>query len=182
MKKFLTLILAVAMMATMSVSAWAETVRGETDKPIDVSGEYKDNSTKPEVISADVTWGAMEFTYTVSGSMDWNSDNHDYDDNTRGAWAENGNTITVVNHSNVPITVSFAFAANTGYSKDELSPALTTESVNLPTAENVSKDDLSTLTASSTLTFNGTLKAGTTDGTKIGSINVSIAKTVAQEQ
>lgn len=182
MKKFLTLILAVAMMATLSVSAWAETVRGETSKPIDVSGEYKDNSTKPGVISVDVTWGAMEFTYTVSGSMDWNSDNHDYDDNTRSDWTENGNTVNVVNHSNVPITVSFAFTANTGYSNDELSPVLTTESVNLPTAENVSTNDLSTLTTSSTLTFAGTLKAGTTVGTTIGSINVSIVKTVVQEQ
>ena len=64
------------------------------------------------VISVDVTWGAMEFTYS-DGT--WNPETHEYEG---GGWttAENANKISVTSTSNIPVTVSYSYTQETGYS------------------------------------------------------------------
>ena len=59
-----------------------------------------------EVISVEITWGAMEFTYYDG---DWNSETHKYEN---GGWepnVTNGNRITVRNAGNVSVTVQFDY-------------------------------------------------------------------------
>lgn len=182
MKKISAIILAAAMAATMSVSAFAADQPVNIDKDagshdIDIKAAYQDNSTTPSVVSVDISWDAMEFTYTVSGEQNWNAADHDYDDNTSGSWDETtNNTVTVTNHSNVGVTASFAFEAATGYDgEDGVKGSFSKTSVELPSAVNKSKDD-ETLTGSTALTLSGKLKAGTAADTTVGTVTVTIAQ------
>lgn len=178
MKKLFALLLAVLMTATLSVPALATTVTGGSES-IDVKAEYKDNSTTPDTISVDITWGAMEFTYTVSGQKNWDSDEHDYNDNTTTAWSSNGNTVTVTNHSNVGVTATFDFAVEAAYGGENgVKGTFSTPTVTLKSAAGVGTDaeSLKTLTGTSELTLSGNLKSGTVKNTKVGTITVTIAK------
>lgn len=177
MKKLIALILAITMMATLSVTAFAEKV--DSSKDIDVKAEYKDNSSTPDKIITDISWGAMEFTYTKSGQMDWNDADHDYTDNTKTKWTAEGNTVTVVNHSNVAVKVTFAFDAAEGYDgEDGVKGTFSNQTLELKSAVGVGTDadSLKELTGTTELTLSGSLKSGTAQGTTVGGITVSIRK------
>ena len=65
---------------------------------------------KSTVISVDVTWGSMQFTYNVG---DWDPDTHQYE----GGWTcdEDENKITVTNNSNIAIDVTCEYAKAQDY-------------------------------------------------------------------
>lgn len=174
MKKTITILLALLMMATFSVSAFAASA--DKSENIDVKAEYKDNSTTTDEISVDISWGAMEFTYTVSGEKNWNANEHKYDDNTKAAWTAKGNTVTVTNHSNVAVTTTFSFSPLTDYTG--ISGSFSNKTLTLKSAAGVGTDEasLKTLTGTTDLTLSGSLKSGTVQGTKVGTITVDIKK------
>ena len=111
MKKFVFILLTLALVLVMSTTAFAETIENNPgSQDIDVSAKYVDSVSAPTKYSVDVTWGAMEFTYTVSGTKTWDPETHTYTTSTQPTWTASGNTITVTNHSNTDITASFTFS------------------------------------------------------------------------
>ena len=175
MKKMIASLMAAAMFfgaASMTAFADSSTGNGKTQKEIGVKAKYVDSVTGGEVISIDLEWGAMEFTYTESGTKTWNPATHTYDVSTSTEWAASGNTISLTNHSNAAVTASFAYAKATGF--DAVTGAFSNASVNLPSAEGKAVDasDLK-----STVTFNlaGTLDSSATDFTQVGTITVTLA-------
>lgn len=59
-----------------------------------------------EIVSIDITWGAMEFTYQDG---DWDPETHEF---KYGKWIPNktdGNMITVENTGTIPVSVSFTY-------------------------------------------------------------------------
>ena len=170
MKKIVALILALAMVMSMSITAFATSV-GTGDQDIDVKGKYLDNSTTPTIYSVDVTWGAMEFVYTESGAMTWNPENHTYTDSTSAAWVANGNTVTVVNHSNVEVTAFFEFNALDAYNTVTGSFDVASETLDAGVVDGYEAADK----AVATLALAGTLDESVTNFTKVGTITVTIA-------
>ena len=118
MKKLFTILLAVAMLTSMSVTAFAADDTVTTDggsKDISVNAKYVDGASTPEVISADIEWGAMEFTYSMGGTKVWDAQNHQYTvTDATGGWIENGNTAKATNHSNVDVKATFTYAPESG--------------------------------------------------------------------
>ena len=169
MKKITALILALTLVMSMSITAFATTV-GTGDQDIDVKGKYLDNSTTPTIYSVDVTWGAMEFTYTESGAMTWNPADHTYTDSTAAAWVANGNTVTVTNHSNAEVTASFAFNA-LDYNTVTGSFDIASETLDAGVVDGYDAADK----VVATLTLAGSLAETVTNFTKIGTITVTIA-------
>lgn len=169
MKKITTLILSMILALALSVTAFAATV-GTGDQEIDVEGKYQDNTTVSTVYSADVTWGAMQFTYSENGSMTWNPADHTYSDNTIAGWTANGNTVTVTNHSNAEVTASFRFDALSSFSAVTGSFDIAAET--LEAGVEGGYDTADEVTA--TLSLEGTLDENVTDFTKIGTITVNI--------
>lgn len=111
MKKIFSIILAVAMLATMSVTAFAaENAGGNTS--INVKGNYVPAQDAGEKISVDLIWDAMEFTYTEGAAGEWLPGEHKYADNAAGSWSTDTATITVTNHSNVAVTATLSFVSN----------------------------------------------------------------------
>lgn len=173
MKKFLTLFLAVVTALAMSTTAFAVTM-DNTSAPqeIDVNAKYVDGVSAPDIYSVDVSWGAMEFTYTVSGTKTWDPSTHEYEVSTVGEWSESGNTVTVTNHSNDGVTVTFDFEALDAYST--VSGAFSKGVAALPSAEGMALD-AAELTASTELTLSGTLSDSVTALTKVGTVTVTIS-------
>lgn len=174
MKKFFAITLAIVMMMAMATTAFAaETVTkdgGTSD--IKVNATYQDGVQTVHKISVNVSWDAMEFTYSASGTKTWDEVNHKYDDNITAGWSE-GKTVTVTNHSDSAVKVEFTFAADEAYKS--VKGTFDKDSINLPSA--VGKDkNAADLTGTSTLTLGGELSNSVNTSTKVGSITVKITK------
>lgn len=123
------------------------TGNGKGKYNIEISGTYTPG-TADEIISVDVAWEAMDFTYTGASQGTWNPATHAYEGATEGSWSDNTPSITVTNHSNVAInaTLDFTpavdgvvgtFTEASGTENDkvlELATAVGTEVENAPTA------------------------------------------------
>jgi len=115
MRKLFAILLTVAMLATMSMTAFAAegsdlNNKAEDAVSITLTGKYQAGSAA-EVVSVDVAWGAMEFTYTEAG-VKWDPSQHKEVADGEAKWTADGNNITVTNHSNVKITAGFTFSSS----------------------------------------------------------------------
>ena len=176
MKKLLTAVLAFALLLSLCVPAFAaeSTVSGNGGKQeIDVNAKYVDSVDTTTVYNVDVSWGAMEFTYTVSGTKTWNPETHTYEVSTSGAWTASGNEIAVTNHSNTGIKADFTYAKATGF--DTVTGTFSQSSLSLPTADGKAVND-ATLTKKNALTLGGTLSSDKTALTRVGKVTVKISK------
>lgn len=172
MKKILSLILALALVMSLSVTAFAATNDGTENTSIDVNALYSDGVSTPEVISVNVEWGAMSFTYSVNGTKQWDATKHEYTTNSNATWTATGNTVTVTNHSNIAVKAELAFTADTAYNTVTGSfdkATLLLDSGDGLTYANADKD-------TATLTLAGTLADTVKTSTKVGTITVKISK------
>lgn len=170
MKKFIAIILSVMLICSLSVTAFAQTTTGE-DVSKDVKAKYVDGVATPEVCSVDVSWGAMEFTYSESGTKTWNPQTHEYTYNTTAGWSANGNTVSVTNHSNKAVTASLKFEALPEYS-EKIRGLFDKAELLLASAENTDVENAPKDTA--TLSLEGTVGNELTEFTKVGSITVAL--------
>ena len=178
MKKINSVILALLLTLSFNLVSFAASGSvsgiGETQQNIDVNATYSASVSTPEVVSVDISWGAMEFTYSVGGTNNWNPGTHSYNENTSGSWTATGNNITVTNHSNVAVEAELSFAASVNgiIGKFTESSDIANDSLlSLPSAVGTSVANAPSATA----TFNITGGSVSADG-KIGSITVSISK------
>lgn len=117
MKKFMAILLVLALASLMGLSAMADPVVIDElpgDQDIEVKGTFAPGEVT-HVYSVDVSWGDMEFIYT-SPAQTWDPATHTYT-TSGGGWAavENSNTVTVANHSDLPVDVAFEFDAEEGF-------------------------------------------------------------------
>ncbi len=118
MKKLISVIAVLALVLAMSVPAFAAEAlsgnsasgKGENDYTIGVNGVYNAGSAAADVISVDIAWESMEFTYNAGSAGTWNPGTHQYENASNGSWAANPKKITLKNHSNVAVNATFAFA------------------------------------------------------------------------
>ena len=143
MKKLLTGILTLSLAASLAVPAFAAdntaTNDGSKGTDIPVSGVYQAGAPAAEVISVDLVWDNMEFTYTAPSKSDWNAKTHEYETATAGGWTATNGTdpkITVTNHSNAAVKATFGFTA----SVEGLNGNFTKNDLVLATAENTVVD------------------------------------------
>lgn len=122
MKKIIALILALALIMSMSITAFAAETGNlndtTTSKDITVTGTYNAGGTAATKVSVDITWDAMSFTYTAESEGTWNPSSHTYTDKAAASWASTTNTVTVTNHSNADVNVSFSFEKATAVTTD----------------------------------------------------------------
>lgn len=167
MKKILLTALALALVLSLGTAAFA-VINGETSAT--VTGKYV--AADSQVISVELTWDKMEFTYTLSGSATkWNSDDHTYEGNNLvGTWGSDAKALTVTNHSNATIYASFAFKAESGVN---VTTAFTKSTLALQNAENKPLSDRA-CTDSTAFSVTG---GSVSHSGLIGSISVVLATT-----
>ena len=179
-------VVALALVLTLSMTATAFAAAGNENatslpysKDIDVTGTYSGSTIGGDVYSVDISWDAMDFTYTVVSGTQWNPSTHQYDSAAAPGWTANGgNSITTVNHSNVPVDVALTFTKNTELNAagDTFEGSFDNASYNLATAEGTTYDLAPKGTSALTLT--GALDASHTTSVKLGTITVALSKTV----
>lgn len=106
MKKLFSILLAVAMLCTMSISAFAADVTTTDPTSQDLKVKYVAGSGKHDAYAASITWESMEFTYT-SGGQTWDTTNMKWVDSTDGTWSSS--TVTIANKSSQGISVTFKY-------------------------------------------------------------------------
>lgn len=172
MKRILSLILAMVMIMSLSITTFAveSVANGGTDSA-DVTGTYSSEATVI-VYSVDISWSDLEFTYNGAFEGNWNPKTHEYDDATAAGWASGNGTITVTNHSNTAITATPSYIAKTGYESAGMnfsSPALQVASAD----NGVDGAAGTAVVGSITVTPTGSLPEGT-EGATIGTITITI--------
>lgn len=173
MKKILSLILALAMIMSLSVTAFAAEgiTNGDTDTA-DVKGTYSSEVTVT-VYSVDISWEGLSFTYNGAFEGNWDPKTHEYENSTAAGWAAGNGTITVTNHSNTAITATPSYKAVAGYETAGVS--FSTAALEVATADNgVDGAAGSAVTETIVVTPTGSLPEGTDDVT-IGTITITIS-------
>ena len=179
MKKILSIILALAMALSMSVTAFAATNDGTSGTDITVNGTYTPGTAADEKISVDIVWEAMNFTYTAPSQGTWNPAAHAYEGATEGGWSDNTPSITVKNHSNVAVNATLDFKADVAGvvgTFTETSGTANDKVLELATAEGTE------VSAAPTATANFGISGAAIDADKtLGTITVTVAKTGSAE-
>ena len=169
--------------AATALGSSPATGKGEGDYTIGVGGVFVPGTPSGDVISADIAWEAMNFTYTEGSVGTWNPDTHTYTGGTEGSWSTNKPAITVTNHSNTALEATFAFAAADGvtttgsfYTKDPSNvytaiTAAADQKLALATAVGTTRENA----PAGSLCF-GVSGAGISENKSLGTITVKIAK------
>lgn len=172
MKKLISAALA-AFVSFAPVALSAEESKGNEvpgSTTIDVSGKFDDQTTEVDKYSVDIEWGAMQFTYSVSGTKTWNPSTHEFDFSTEDTWTPAGNTVKVTNHSSKEVTAELTFSPEAAYS--EVQGAFDTAQKTLVSGQGRSFEEADSFI--STLVLSGKLGAETVDFTKIGTVTVNL--------
>lgn len=113
MKKMMATAVALVLACSLSTMAFAadgkETLNGLGDQSITVTAKHNDATSSTPVYSVDITWEDMTFTYNESGTRTWDPDTHTYTDNTTAGWDKISADVTVTNHSDAAVKVSFGY-------------------------------------------------------------------------
>ena len=165
MKKIVSLTLALALMLSLAIPAFA----AESDSR-DVTAKYEKSTTEEDVRSFELSWGELTFTYSETTEKTWNPNTHTYDEETTGGWDKTSADITVTNHSNIDLKVSMALTPVTGTGVD-----VTLTGGNATLAAGVEGDVDGAASVTGTLTVSGTPnETVTAAGIKVGEITVTI--------
>lgn len=167
MKRIITILMALAMVMSLSVTAFASDL-GESK---DVTAKYEKNESEQPIYNVDLNWGDLTFTYTETVEKVWNPDTHTYTDTvTGGSWDKTESTVTVTNHSNVSVAVSMSVTPVDGTGVDV---SLTGGNATLAAGEVGNVNGAASVTG--TITVSGKPNSTVTeDGIKVASITVTI--------
>ena len=169
-KILITVLILLVAMASVPVSADSTLSGPGKGQTIDVQAKYVDGVKSPDVYSIDVTWGAMQFTYSTSGTREWNPSTHQYESNVTGGWTGSGNSITVTNHSNKDVKVTFVYEAARGFEGVKGTFTVASNTLSAGVEGNVEGAD----SVSTELELSGSLASSTAEFTTVGSVTVAL--------
>lgn len=173
MRKIIPLMLAVALLLSMNVHsvvrATDDNVVGSTGVKANVISGAKD----VQVISVDIVWEGMEFTFNEASERVWDAENHVYIPGTAASWAESDAYITITNHSNVILQANIASTMNAAY--DDMSLTFTDVMPFIGSADTGDGENAGVPCSVTVRTIPmGTLKTNPPAGENVGSIVVSV--------
>lgn len=190
MKKSVLITTCLLLIAALSLPAFAQdqtkvTVGGDYNIPI-ATTVYK-GTVKSDVISMDIRWDAMSFSYREQSVGTWNTVTHKYEGAVtaeEAGWEKTKRQLSVTSHSNIPVVATYAFERDNSlpsgtkcefFDRSDSAAALSGDAlaVTLPSSEGRS----STEAPSSTVYF-GVSGAAITAAGSLGSISVRIGSAV----
>ena len=166
MRKIISTVLALALLLSLSVTAFASELGGSQD----VTAKYEKTETEEAIYNVDIAWGELTFTYSETTEKTWNPGTHTYDTDVSGGWDKTETAIKVTNHSNVAVDVAMSVTpvAGTG-----VNVSLTGGNATL--AAGVEGDVSGAAFVTGTLKISGTPNSTVTAaGVKVGEITVTI--------
>lgn len=111
MKKILSMILMVCLLAGMAIGVHADNITEDVPEATQaVEAVYQGGGETLTVISVEIEWKGMSFTYTGPSEPQWDAENHKYV-STEGYWEPSDASITITNHSNAIILADIKYEA-----------------------------------------------------------------------
>lgn len=177
MKKLISLVLALALVLSLGMTAFAANVDTEGGTAsTEVVANYSAGTAGGTVFSVDIEWSGMSFTYNGKSEPVWDPTTHTYSgaDKEEG-WAESNALITITNHSNAFIEAVPSYQKASGY--ESVSMTFSTRKCYVGSADNGLGSNGAGQAVSETIsvTPTGTLPEGTTDAV-IGTVTVTITE------
>ena len=113
MRRMIPLMLAITMLLGTGLRAAASetTEVGRTD----VTANYVAGEAGSQIISVDIKWEGMSFTYNGESAPIWNPETHEYVGGRSAGWDESTAYISITNHSNVILQAGINFTSEQDY-------------------------------------------------------------------
>lgn len=166
MKKIFPLILSLALLLSISANVLATEVSQEKS----VTASYSAVTEAP-VISVDIEWEGMNFTYKGASDPVWDASTHKYVEQ-EGAWVEGEATITITNHSSMILQAKLGYQQETDF--DNIFMKFTDKAPYIGSAYTSTDGEGEACQVQVLAVPVGDLPAQTTDETKIGTIQVKV--------
>lgn len=174
MKKLISLALILMLILSISATALAanvETNNGTTSQ--DVCAVYSIGDTGTEVISVEIEWKDMSFTYKGASQPQWDVTSHSYSGTAvETGWEQSSATITLTNHSNVIIQTDISYDAAAGF--PDTSMSFTAGSPYIGSAYTANEGEGTPCSITIHAIPAGTIPETTTQRSTIGSITVKV--------
>ncbi len=179
MKKLLMALLALSLVCTMAVPAFAADVTGATiDKqpdPMDVTATYQAGTAAGKVYSVDITWDDLSFTYTDGAEGAWDPNTLTYGAKGEGSWDKTTANIKVTNKSNAAVQAAFTFAKIASGAEKLTGSFGDKATVTLDAVVPAQEGGSATVdTETVTFTIGGSLDAAVS-GNKVGTISITLS-------
>lgn len=170
MRKIIPLILAVAVLLSIGFTSAAAhaTEVGSTN----VTAEYIPGAQGGQMISVEIAWEGMDFTYNGASENVWDADKHQYIPGTAAGWAKSDAYITITNHSNVMIQAEITYAGNPEFK--DMGLAFTDINPFVGSAETQDEGEGKECTIMIRAIPTGSLPPDTSADTKVGEIKVTV--------
>ena len=116
MKKTLSAILLLLLILSLNTAATATKIEANNGTAsTDIKAVYAPG-TAGTVVSVEISWENMEFTYNGVSIPKWNADTHSYSGTaTEAGWSASNAKINITNHSNVIIQSDISYTAGAGF-------------------------------------------------------------------
>jgi len=177
MRKKLAILLILALLFSLRTPIFAESIKSD-------SASIKATYIQPSpaaTYSVDIVWGNMEFNYDSGKELQWDPVNLIYKEVQVASpiWSpvtENGNVVTVTNHSNVAIvaSVSYQKGAENGVAGTVDNATIRLNAPEIGSARNTAPSDFATVILQTQNLPNGFAEGA--QAVKIGSVTVTITK------
>lgn len=123
MKKSIALILILALMVAMSATVSAtEATENVSGNSQEVLASYEEGTQDKTIISVDISWEQMSFTYKGESVPTWNAEEHRYEgEATEAGWAPGQGIITISNNSNAVLQALISYTQESAYGDVQMS-------------------------------------------------------------
>lgn len=177
MKKLIAVLMAIAMIAALSVTAFAAIESGNGSATITVTGNVNEQ-VKEDVYYVTLSQEALTFTYDMS-DYEWDTENMKWVETDGANWAENSAEIVITSKSSDAVTATFTanatapatLALQVKNSGDEAAAEVAVDLASAANTENPAENGTAQ-TATIVVTVGGTIAA---DDTAIGTITVQLS-------
>lgn len=184
MRRSIALILILALLAAVGVTAFAtETTETSGGNSQEVLASYEEGNQDKTVISVDISWEQMSFTYRGESAPAWNAEEHRYEgEATEAGWAPGTGLITIRNNSNTILQAHVGYQQETAYETVEMS--FTDEAPYIGSAYTDDRKDAEGNVCGTPCEVilkaipTGTLSEDTVDNTRIGTITITLSAEV----
>ena len=177
MKKWVSILLVLMLVGSMSTVAFAEDTITESsgEATQNVMASYSEGNGEDDVVvSVDIAWEGLNFTYNEASHPIWNPDTHSYDDSDvrEAGWAVSDGKVIITNHSNRFLSAGISYEQNSGYeSADMVFSAKITNDILVGNADDGTGEEQSVTIK---VVPKGTIPNNISDDTAIGSVTVTI--------
>ena len=136
MKRIISVVVAVLLIACLSVSAFATNPITSVPDTDTKDVRVLINSGAATTYKVTIEWESLDFTYNLGGTAEWDPDTHTYTAPSGGtpSWAKDSANVKVTNHSNAAVAVDAKFGTTTTMTTNGVTATVTDGTFNLPTA------------------------------------------------